>query len=300
VTQVTREFESHRLRHLILKHQLTITNHDRGSLGMTYVYPVVSRRAGGVSIGINLNPNNACNWACIYCQVPGLKRGAAPPIDIAHLERELNSLLSDIIHGDFMAVHVPENARRLVDIALSGNGEPTSAREFPQVVELVGRVMAAFNLTHEIKLVLITNGSLIDRPRVQEGLQRMAAVNGEIWFKLDSATVAGMRRINQTRTQPDKHFERLAIAAGICPTWIQTCVFALDGKAPSQREQQAYLGFLRRAVHAQLPLAGVLLYGLARPSLQPSAARLSPLPAAWLENFAEAIRGTGLNVKVSI
>ncbi|MBS0311602.1 MAG: radical SAM protein, partial [Proteobacteria bacterium] len=55
--------------------QLTSTNHDRDSAGMTYVYPVVSRRAGGVSVGINLNPNNACNWACVYCQVPNLTRG---------------------------------------------------------------------------------------------------------------------------------------------------------------------------------------------------------------------------------
>jgi len=43
--------------------QLTIHNHNRDSAGYAYVYPVVSRRAGGVSVGINLNPNNACNWA---------------------------------------------------------------------------------------------------------------------------------------------------------------------------------------------------------------------------------------------
>jgi wyosine [tRNA(Phe)-imidazoG37] synthetase (radical SAM superfamily) len=56
--------------------RLTVADHDRGSAGLTYVYPVVSRRAGGVSVGINLNVNNACNWRCIYCQVPGLTRGA--------------------------------------------------------------------------------------------------------------------------------------------------------------------------------------------------------------------------------
>ena len=44
---------------------LDSTDHSRDSAGMTYVYPVVSRRAGGVSIGMNLNPNNACNWRCI-------------------------------------------------------------------------------------------------------------------------------------------------------------------------------------------------------------------------------------------
>jgi hypothetical protein len=43
----------------------------------------------------------------------------------------------------------------------------------------------------------------------------------------------------------------------------------------------------------------VLLYGLARPSLQPQADRLSALPAAWLDAFAERIRAAGLPVKVS-
>jgi len=43
----------------------------------------------------------------------------------------------------------------------------------------------------------------------------------------------------------------------------------------------------------------VLLYGLARPSMQPQADRLSALPAAWLDTFADAIRAAGLPVKVS-
>ena len=97
---------------------------------MRYVYPVVSRRAGGVSVGINLNPNNACNWRCIYCQVPDLTRGTAPPVDLAVLENELRGFLDELLHGDFMQSRVPEGARRINDIALSGNGEPTSGAEF--------------------------------------------------------------------------------------------------------------------------------------------------------------------------
>ena len=278
---------------------LSTINHDRDTEGMTYVYPVVSRRAGGVSVGINLNPNNACNWACIYCQVPDLTRGTAPTIDLAKLETELRAMLADIVQGDFMQMRVPEDARRLNDIALSGNGEPTSAKEFPQVVELIGKVMQDFNLVGKIKLVLITNGSLIDRPRVQEGLRKMATLNGEIWFKLDSATSQGLRRINQTRISPQKHVERLEATARLCPTWIQTCMFALDGEAPSSEEQSAYLETLRQLASKNVPIKGVLLYGLARPSMQPAAPRLSSLPAEWLERFAEAIRATGLDVKVS-
>lgn len=286
---------------------LTPRNHDRDSAGMTYVYPVVSRRAGGVSVGINLNPNNACNWACMYCQVPNLTRGAAPDIDLAQLEAELRAMLADILHGDFMQSRVPEGARRLNDIALSGNGEPTSARAFPQVIELIGRVMNDFDLVgpkgspekKTAKLVLITNGSLTDRPRVQEGLRKMAALNGEVWFKFDSATAAGMRAINQTRIPPGKHFERLAVAARLCPTWLQTCVFAVDGAPPSEAEQAAYLHAVERIRQRQIPVRGVLLYGLARPSMQPQAARLSALPAAWLEGFAQRIRAAGLPVRVS-
>src|SRR2546423_14280261 len=82
---------------------LTTTEHDRGAAGLTYVYPVVSRRARGVSVGVNLNPNKACNWRCIYCQVPGLARGKGPPIDIPRLRSELRGLLTEIVRGDFLA-----------------------------------------------------------------------------------------------------------------------------------------------------------------------------------------------------
>ncbi len=247
--------------------QLTPLDHDRASADMTYVYPVVSRRAGGVSVGVNLNPNNACNWACVYCQVPNLQRGTAPAIDLPQLERELRTLLDAILHGDFMQTRVPEGARRLNDIALSGNGEPTSAREFAEVVDLIGRVLRDFGQLGRIKLVLITNGSLADRPRVQAGLARMAVLNGEVWFKFDSATAAGMRAINQTRVSPDRQFARLATTARLCPTWLQTCVFALDGNLPSTTEQAAYLDAVVRIRREAIPVQGVLLYGLARPSM---------------------------------
>ncbi|MFN3751879.1 MAG: radical SAM protein [Thiobacillus sp.] len=278
---------------------LTIHAHDRDRAGMTYVYPVVSRRAGGVSVGVNLNPNHACNWACVYCQVPDLTRGTAPEIDLARLERELRTMLADIMQGDFMQTCVPEGARRLNDIALSGNGEPTSATVFPQVIALIGRVMADFDLLGKIKLVLITNGSLADRPRVRAGIRTMATLNGEVWFKFDRATAAGMRTINQTRIAPEKQFERLAATARLCPTWLQTCVFAFDGLPPSDDEQAAYLAAVGRIVDEKIPVQGVLLYGLARPSMQPQAPRLAALPEAWLDGFAEKIRAAGLPVKVT-
>ncbi|MBI4808878.1 MAG: radical SAM protein [Nitrosomonadales bacterium] len=273
---------------------LTTTDHSRDSAGLRYVYPVVSRRAGGVSIGINLNPNNACNWRCIYCQVPDLTRGTAPPVDLALLEKELSGFLHELQHGDFMQ-RVPPEARRINDIAISGNGEPTSAQEFNEVIELIGRLKPS-----GLKLVLITNGSLMQRENVQQGLRRMAQFNGEVWFKLDRASEDGMARVNDTKTTMEKVRQNLIAAISNCPdTWLQTCWFALDGVAPTSRDEDDYVDFLKSLLRGGIKPQGVLLYGLARPSLQVEAPRLSALPQADLERFAARIRKLGVDVRVT-
>ena len=279
--------------------ELNVIDHSRDSAGLRYVYPVVSRRAGGVSVGINLNTNNACNWRCLYCQVPDLVRGTAPPVDMALLEKELRGFLHELLHGDFMQRRVPEGARRINDIALSGNGEPTSAAEFEQVIALIARLKQELQLAADIKLVLITNGSLIYRDSVQRGLRQMAQLNGEVWFKLDRASAAGMQRVNDTRIGMDKVRDNLVSAIALCPTWLQTCWFALDGEPPGQQDESDYLDFLGGLLSDGIKPQGVLLYSLARPSLQPEAPRLTGLSEQQLEAFAERIRALGVSVKVA-
>ena len=279
---------------------LSVTDHDRGSAALRYVYPVVSRRAEGVSVGINLNPNNACNWRCVYCQVPGLTRGTAPPVDLAVLENELRSFLQELLHGDFMQSRIPESSRRINDIALSGNGEPTSAAEFVQVIELIGRVRREIAVPEAVKTVLITNGSLLYRSEVQQGLRAMAQLNGEVWFKLDRASEAGMRLVNDTSTSMDKVRDNLVTAIALCPTWLQTCWFALDGEPPSRQDEEDYLEFVSGLLRDGHKPQGVLLYGLARPSRQAEAPRLSNLPEEELQRFAARIRQLGVEVKVSV
>lgn len=279
---------------------LTVTDHSRNAAGLLYVYPVVSRRAGGLSIGINLNPNNACNWRCIYCQVPELQRGRAPEIDLERLTEELRHFLVEVVDGDFLQREVPEGMRRLNDIAFSGNGEPTSVQNFAAVVERVTGVMQEVGLLGKIRLVLITNGSQIHRQHVRQGLRIMAAANGEAWFKMDRATQAGIWQVNSVHLDPATHMQRLLECAAVCPVWVQSCWFGLDGKTPEETEQEAFLHWLAKAQQeAGDNLRGVLLYGVARPSLQVEAPRLSRLPEDWLEAFAERIRLLGLEVRVS-
>lgn len=275
---------------------LSVQDHNRTVAGYTYIYPVVSRRAGGVSIGINLNPNNACNWACLYCQVPNLARGNAPDIDLMRLEQELRDFLVMATSGGWLARNAPEGAQILRDIAFSGNGEPTSAREFGRAVEIVGRVLNDCGLSGKIKTRLITNGSLMHRKTVQDAVSALADIQGEIWFKIDRATVVGMETVNQVKGSIGGVKRRLRACAARCPTWVQTCWFALDGKAPTDDELAAYLALMDE-VRAEI--AGVHLYGIARQSMQPGAGRLSAMPEAELQAIGKKIRQLGVAVSVS-
>jgi wyosine [tRNA(Phe)-imidazoG37] synthetase (radical SAM superfamily) len=278
---------------------LTHEQHDRDSAGLTYVYPVLSRRSGGLSLGINLNPNQACNFRCVYCQVPGLVRGRAPAIDLELLERELDSALEALERGDLLPVGtLPAGLAGLRDLALSGDGEPTSAREFEDVVALLLWRMERVGLAPDVPLVLITNGSLVRVRGVQRGLARLGRGRGRVWFKLDSATEEGRARINGWRASNRRVLANLATCAALCPTWLQTCVFAWDGAPPSREERDAYLEFVAALTRSGVRIEGVLLYGLARPSHQPEAPRLGRLPAEWLEGFASEIRERGLPVEV--
>lgn len=274
---------------------LTVADHYRTFQHFTYVYPVVSRRAGGVSIGINLNTNNACNWRCIYCQVPDLKRGAAPTTNLTQLAQELNALLNEILHGDFMQTHVDESHRTLQDIAFSGNGEPTSSDQFYEAVALVKQTLVGFNLLHRVKVRLITNGSLMHQPSVIAAIQLLATINGEVWFKFDAGTAEDIQRINNVNVAPSQHLARLKQCATYCPTYIQSCMFAYQQQAPSQAQLDAYF---EGVMAVKSWIKGVMLYGVARPSHQPEAKDISPLPLAALEAIAEKLRLQGIAVSV--
>lgn len=277
-----------------MKVNLSTKQHDRDCAGFKYVYPVVSRRSGGLSVGININTNNACNWRCVYCQVPHLTLGAAPEIDFTQLIDELRQVLYNITHGDFyQRFQVPEHLRALKDIAFSGNGEPTSSKAFAQLIATVGEVAHEANVLAYAKLVLITNGSLLHQPWVQTGLIQLQALQGEVWFKLDSVTPQGRKLLNHT-TQPITHaVQNLRSAARLCRIKLQTCVVNFDA-LERKTEQAAYLACL--ATLRDVPLEEIMLYTLARPALQPEATQLHPATTEQLQQFANEIQALGFKV----
>ena len=280
----------------VSKQYLSIHDHSRELSGLKYIYSVISRRAGGLSIGINLNVNNACNWQCIYCEIPNLTRGSPPPIELEVLENELRFFLHEIIHGDYMEKNVAIEDRHLKDIAFSGNGEPTSAEEFPQVILIVKKILQEFDLLHKIKIRLITNGSLMNQVSVLKSIEMLEEINGEIWFKVDAATEENIKTINQVNLQPHQILERLLNTANICPTFVQTCIFMIDGKSPDEKDIDAYIELINKA---KKNIKGVHLYGLARPSLQPRAKDLGRISEDELQNIAKKLLSLNIPTTVS-
>ena len=280
----------------VSKQYLSVNDHSRELSGLKYIYSVVSRRAGGLSIGINLNVNNACNWQCIYCEIPNLTRGSPPPIELDVLENELRFFLHEIIHGDYMEKNVAIEDRHLKDIAFSGNGEPTSAEEFPQVILIVKKILQEFDLLHKIKIRLITNGSLMHQASVIKSVEMLKEMNGEVWFKVDAATEESIKTINQVNLKPHQILERLKNSANVCPTFVQTCIFSINGNGPSEKDINAYIELINEV---KSNIQGVHLYGLARPSLQPQAKNLGRIDEEVLQDIAKELRSLNITTTVS-
>lgn len=252
-----------------------------------------------MSIGINFNINNACNWRCIYCQVPDLKIGAAPDLDFQLLEDELRFFLGEVQNGDFYhRFHVDEDKRVIKDIAISGNGEPTSVKDFDKAVALIGRVATEAGVLPQSNFVLITNGSLVHRSSVWNGLNKLKEYGGEVWFKLDSATAEGRVLMNNAGQSCQASVENLLLSASLCPTKLQTCLLDYDKRGLSPEEKNAFLDLLRSIKAKGCALKCVMLYTIARPSLQPESGRLEKLSVETLNAFAEEIRLLGFEVSV--
>jgi wyosine [tRNA(Phe)-imidazoG37] synthetase (radical SAM superfamily) len=280
--------------------RLTTINHSRDIAGLKYVYPVLSRRAGGLSIGINFNTNNACNWRCIYCQVPDLKIGAAPDLDFQLLEHELRFFLDDVLNGDFyQRFQLDEDKRVIKDIAISGNGEPTSVKDFDKAVALIGKIATEAGVLPQSNFVLITNGSLLHRTSVQNGLKMLKEYGGEVWFKLDSATEEGRVLMNNAGQSLQTSIENLLLSASLCPTKLQTCLLSYDKRGLSTEEKDAFLNLLSNIKEKGCVLKCVMIYTMARPSLQPESGRLEKLSLETLNAFAGEIRLLGFDVLVS-
>jgi wyosine [tRNA(Phe)-imidazoG37] synthetase (radical SAM superfamily) len=271
--------------------------HGRSFQGNCYVYPVLSRRAGGISIGVNLNRDKSCNFRCIYCQVDRSEPGRPESIDVDRLTEELEGMINLVVSGriyeDPAFCRTPESLRRLNDIALSGDGEPTAHPDFERVVCTCAEIRSRHPLP-DLKLVLITNASMLHREEVRRALAVLDANHGEIWAKLDAGTEAYYRRVARTEAPFQQVLDNLREAALGRPIVIQSLLMRIREEAPPPAEQEAYCRRLSEIIAAGGRIKLVQIYTVAR---TPAESWVTPLSTTELEAAAELVRHrTGLPV----
>ncbi|MCC6424204.1 MAG: radical SAM protein [Phycisphaerales bacterium] len=272
------------------------TQHSRTWQTNRYVYPVISRRSKGLSIGVNLNPDKVCNFDCIYCCVDRTVPADTTHVSLNILREELNHLLALGLSGQIFQQppfdQTPPELRRLMDVAFSGDGEPTSFRQFGLVCRMVAEMLESHG-GHGVKIVVITNATLLQRPAVAEALDFLDHHNGEIWAKLDAGTEAHYKRVVRSGTPMSRVLDNIAGAGRKRPVVIQSLFINIDGQPADDAEIDAYIQRLNDLVAQGCQIKLVQVYTIARTTAE---AYVTPLSDAAIDAIANRIRKTGLNV----
>jgi wyosine [tRNA(Phe)-imidazoG37] synthetase (radical SAM superfamily) len=266
------------------------TDHARLFEHNRFVYPVLSRRSAGISIGVNLNPDKICNFDCIYCQVDRRSQSETQFVETAALIAELRSTLDLVLSGRIYDTpkfrDVPPQLRRLNDIAFSGDGEPTTYKNFDELIAACAEVKreAELRITEPqseirnpqsaIKMVLITNASMFHRPHVQRGLAILDENNGEIWAKLEAGTDEYYHLIERTPIPFRQILDNITAAARVRPLVIQSLFMRVNSEPPSPAELAAFCDRLNEITAAGGKLKLVQIYTIAR---RPAESFVSPL-----------------------
>jgi len=260
---------------------------------MRYVYPVVSRRAGGVSIGINLHKR--CNFACVYCQVLGDTVGEVrdqntTQVNLEVLEQELREVVSMFNSGELFEEdwfsRTPPEKRRLNDIALSGDGEPTLSSQFYDVVEIAAMVRREL-CPEETKIVLITNATALHVKQIAQTIDFLMDNHGEVWAKLDAGTEEYFRKISRSNVPMETILQNITNLSKRHPIWIQSLFLADQNIEPSVEEIDRYIDRVREILAQGGRLRGIQVYTVARITPDPN---ITALENKEVDRIAERIR----------
>ena len=262
-----------------------------------YVYAVISSRAKGLSVGININPTMHCTFDCVYCEVnhndPVTETHCNLNVMADELQKTVNFVRSGEIRSDPFFGKLPQELIELRHIAISGNGEPTLCRDFLGAVQTVMHVRAKSR--DFFKVVLITNGTGLHLPEVQEGL-RYFTVHDEVWIKLDAGSPMYAQRINRTTVPFERTLENILQIAKKRSVTIQSLFPYIDGEEPGEDEIRQYADCLADLRRSGAKINLVQIYSADRPSHKSGC---SHLPLKTLSAIAKTVReSTGLRAEV--
>ena len=274
------------------------TQHPRRFEENRFVYPVLSRRSEGISVGVNLNPDKVCNFDCIYCQVDRTTQSETRFVELAQLLEELEVTIRLAASGELFEhpqfKDTPQPFRRLNDIAFSGDGEPTTYRNFDEIIGACAALKRRLGLA-DVKMVLITNASMFHRAPVERGLAILDQNNGEIWAKLEAGTEEYFKLVDRTPIPFRQILDNITAAARLRPLVIQALFMRVNGQPPSQLELTAFCDRLNEIVAAGGKLKLIQVYTVARRPAESFVAPLSDVEVNSIVTLVE--QRTGLATK---
>jgi wyosine [tRNA(Phe)-imidazoG37] synthetase (radical SAM superfamily) len=264
--------------------------------GNRFVYAVISARAGGLALGVNMNPDRLCNFDCPYCEVDRRTPPSENKLLVGVMAAELRRMLLVIKQGNLRscpAYHsLPAQLLELRHVALSGDGEPTLAPNFVEAVQAVVRVRAVGGF---FKIVLLTNGTGLNRTEVLRGLEFITA-SDEIWIKLDGGDQARLNLVNRPLVSREEILENILVVGRRRPIVIQSMFPAIDRAEPPSQDIQGYAECLKKLVAGGAQISLVQIYSAARPAVRSD---WGHLPLRVLSQIAQIVRQvTGLRTEV--
>jgi len=270
----------------------------RDFLDNRFVYVVISPRARGLSVGVNLNPDKRCNFNCIYCEVDRDVAATESRLDLDVVAEELHRTLNYLYAGG-LAMHprytgLAPDLLRPRHVTLSGDGEPTLCPQFLEVVQTVAHVRAMARVPF-FKIVLITNCSYLDQAPVQDGL-KLFTRDDEIWAKLEAGTPGYFARVNAADVSLDKVLANILLVGRQRSIVIQSLFPMLNDEPPSTDEIESFAQRLNTLKQGGAKIALVQIYSATRPHKHPECCHL---PLRHLSQIAQTVRlVTGLRTEV--
>ena len=262
--------------------------YPRDFLTNKFVYVVISPRAGGLSIGVNVNPIHNCNLDCAYCEVDRSHNCGAADFDTDRVAKELRETL-ELVRGGWLRQWpryktLPDDLLQVRHVALSGDGEPTLSEHFVNGVEVLLQTRASEGY---FKIVLVTNSTALDRPNAQKGINLLKH-SDEVWAKLDGGTQAYLRAVNGPGASLQITLNNILAVGRRRPVVIQSLFPAIDGKGPSKGEINEYALRLKELKQRGAEISLVQIYSATRPVAKN--ARCGHLPLKDLSQITRTVR----------
>jgi len=265
-----------------------------------FVYLLLSARAGGMTIGVDLEPDKECNPSCTQCDIHRVGRLLEPRLDVQGMADELTRTLALFRGGRVRELPnyrlVPDQLLHLRHVSLVGESEPTLAADCFEAFEAVIHIRALSGFGF-FKLVLMTNGAGLDQPGAQQRSLRHLTRMDEIWLRLDGGTQTYINKANHSGASLEKVLANILLLGRQRPVIIQSLFPAIHGEGPSIEEIEQYGQRLLELKNAGAQISHVQVYSATCPAAFPPFSHLS-LKALSL--IAKSVRQiSGLKTEIS-